>query len=87
MTLELTDIDEYLAVPLIIQSYSVELDDGTWVRRVRCEELPGCVAESESIVEALGALEAKRAELTRKLLDDGEVPPNHRAPIRGRPRR
>ena len=86
MTSELTDIDEYLAVPLIIQSYSVERDDGTWVRRVRCDELPGCVAESESIVDALHALEAKRAELTRRLLDSGREPPTVRAPIRGRPR-
>lgn len=86
MTEESDAVDYFMSIPLIIRSSSVEREDGTWVRRLECDEFPECVVESESITEAFDALEWKRKELTKEILEQGGTPPEVRAPVRARPR-
>lgn len=61
----------YLALP-----YTMELrqnEDGTWFARI--EELPGCITEGDTEVEALEMLrDAQRAWLSTALEDGAAVP-------------
>ena len=78
---ELDELHEYLAVPYVAVIYSVETDDGEWVRRAEYPEL-GCAVEAEGAREAIDLLEEARV---RTLLDyqrRGETPPRPRPPLR-----
>ena len=68
-------VGEYLRVPYRVTAQSVESADGRWVRRVEHPELPGCVAEADSITEALRLLDVRRIEIVLDLLSEGRRPP------------
>ena len=61
---------------------SVEKADGEWVRRASYPELPGCVAEAWSPVEAITELEEQRRRRIIELLEQGEPIPVPRPPLR-----
>lgn len=75
------DLGYYEAVPYLLVLESVERG-GQWRRRAEYPELPGCAVEAESAIEAIDALEAKRAAVLRRLWERGETIPLPRAPLR-----
>ena len=81
------DLAYYEAVPYLLVIESVERS-GEWLRRAEHPELPGCVAEAPSAVEALEKLERERLRLLRQLWDRGASIPVPRPPLlRPRPSR
>jgi predicted RNase H-like HicB family nuclease len=72
---------EYLRIPYVLESESIEVAAGTWVRRVAYPEFPGCWAEAEGLEEALDQLERRRVEHTVELLREGKCPPLIRQPL------
>lgn len=73
--------EEYLAVPYVIVMESVEGPDGDWTRRASHPELPGCVVEAESPLDALDQLEDLRRRRIKELLQRGEKVPVPRPPL------
>ena len=76
------DLAYYEAVPYLLVVESIERG-GEWLRRAEHPELPGCVAESASAVEALEGLERERLSTLRRLWQSGEAIPVPRPPLRG----
>jgi predicted RNase H-like HicB family nuclease len=74
--------DEYLRVPYTMVIASVRRPDGAWVRRAEYPELPGCVAEAESPLDAIDRLDALRVETILGRLARGEDVPTPRPPLR-----
>ena len=74
------DLAYYEAVPYLLVMESVERH-GEWLRRAEYPELPGCVAEAPSAVEALEKLERERLRLLRQLWDCGASIPVPRLPL------
>jgi predicted RNase H-like HicB family nuclease len=71
----------YEAVPYLLVLESVERG-GQWLRRAEHPELPGCVAEAPSALEALDQLEQERSRVLRQLWDRGAPIPVPRPPLR-----
>lgn len=71
-------LDDYLRIPYVLESSSVEREDGTWVRRADYVELPGCSAEAASIIEAIDAADVQRIRLLLGMWRAGERPPTPR---------
>jgi predicted RNase H-like HicB family nuclease len=76
----MSDLMEDLAVPYVLVVYSVK-DNDHWVRHVEYPELPGCVAEARSPLEALRRLDQLRAEIIIDMHKRGEAPPRPRPPL------
>ena len=74
-------LDYYDAVPYLLAIESVERD-GEWLRRAEYPELPGCVVEAASAVEAMEKLEDERRRVIRQLWDRGAPIPVPRPPLR-----
>jgi len=75
------DLAYYEAVPYLLVLESVERG-GEWLRRAEHPELPGCVAEALTAVEAIEKLELERRRIVRSLWDRGAPIPVPRAPLR-----
>jgi len=75
------DLAYYEAVPYLLVIESVERH-GQWLRRAEHPELPGCVVEAPSAVEALEELEKERRRVLRRLWDGGGLIPVPRPPLR-----
>lgn len=73
--------DEHLRVPYTMIIASVRRPDGVWVRRAEYPELPGCVAEAESPLDAIDQLDALRVQTILELLASGEAIPIPRPPL------
>jgi len=71
----------YQAVPYVLVLESVELG-GEWVRRAEYPELPGCVAEAASALEAIDRLERERLRVLSELWGRGAEIPVPRPPLR-----
>ena len=71
----------YEAVPYLLVLESIERG-GQWLRRAEHPELPGCVAEAHSALEALDQLERERHRMLRQLWDRGAPIPVPRPPLR-----
>jgi ferredoxin len=71
-------IGDYLRVPYIVTAQSQPRPDGSWVRHVEHPELPGCIAEAESITEALDRLDQRRVHVVLGMLAKGRIPPTRR---------
>jgi predicted RNase H-like HicB family nuclease len=71
----------YEAVPYLVVLESVERG-GEWLRRAEHPELPGCVAEAPSALEALDQLDQARLRMLRQLWDRGAAIPVPRPPLR-----
>jgi hypothetical protein len=76
------DLAYYEAVPYLLVMESIERQ-GEWLRRAEYPELPGCVAEAPSAVEALEKLERERLRLLRQLWDRRASIPVPRPPLLG----
>ena len=76
----------YEAVPYLLVLESVERG-GEWLRRAEHPELPGCVAEAPSALEALDQLEQARLRMLQQLWDRGASIPVPRPPLRQLARR
>ncbi|WP_206916662.1 type II toxin-antitoxin system HicB family antitoxin [Alicyclobacillus suci] len=74
-------VEEYLAIPYILQVWSRECEDGRWVRHAEFPELPGCFAEASSAVEAVERAEAARVVYIVEKLARGEAVPVPRPPL------
>jgi predicted RNase H-like HicB family nuclease len=77
----LHDLAYYQAVPYVLVMESIERG-GEWLRRAEYPELPGCVAEASSALEAFERLEHERLRLLRELWDRGAAIPVPRPPLR-----
>jgi len=55
--------DEYLRVPFVMAVESVEKPGGNWPRRASYPELPGAIAEAESVIDAIDRADDKRIEI------------------------
>lgn len=73
--------DEHLRVPYTMIIASVRRPDGVWVRRAEYPELPGCVAEAESPLDAIDRLDALRVSMILGRLARGEPVPIPRPPL------
>ena len=76
----------YEAVPYLLVLESVERG-GEWIRRAEHPELPGCVAEAPSALEALDRLERERLRMLRQMWDRGAAIRVPRPPLRQSERR
>ena len=74
-------LEEYLSVPYILTMESVCRADGEWVRRAAYPELPGCVAEADSPIDAIEQLDELRRRRIKEMLDRGEPVPVPRPPL------
>jgi predicted RNase H-like HicB family nuclease len=75
------ELEQYLAVPYLIVVESIRKPDGNWVRRAEYPELPGCVVEAESAVEAVERLEEEKVRYIVHRLERGEPVPVPRPPL------
>lgn len=71
----------YEAIPYLLVLESIERD-GAWLRRAEHPELPECVAEAPSALEALDRLERERRRVLQQLWDRGAPIPVPRPPLR-----
>jgi predicted RNase H-like HicB family nuclease len=74
-------LEEYLAVPYVLTMESVCRADGEWVRRASYPELPDCVAEAESPIDAIEQLDELRRNRIADMLAKGEPIPVPRPPL------
>lgn len=75
------ELSDYLRIPYILEASSFQTADGDWMRRAEYIELPGCVAESTSIVDAIGQVEEKKARVLAEMVRAGKEPPMPRPPL------
>jgi len=75
------DLAYYEAVPYLLVVESIERG-GQWLRRAEHPELPGCMAEAPSVLEAMDKLERERRRLLRELWDRDLPIPVPRSPLR-----
>jgi predicted RNase H-like HicB family nuclease len=76
------DVEDYLAIPYVLDVVPVKNSNGEWVCRLEYEELPGCVAEARSPFDALDELEELRRNYITRLLREGRPVPVPRKPLR-----
>lgn len=74
---------DYLSVPYLLEAATVEIEPGSWIRRVAYPELPGCMAESLVVEDALLRLERMRIEMLVRMVGEGRDPPLPRPPLKG----
>jgi predicted RNase H-like HicB family nuclease len=74
-------LEEHLAVPYILTMESIRRPDGEWVRRASYPELPDCVAEAESPIDAIEQLDQLRRTQITEMLKRGETIPVPRPPL------
>lgn len=74
-------LEEYLAVPYVLDVRAVCGPDGEWVCQVEYEELPGCKAQARSPLDALDELERQREEHIRTHFRRGLPIPVPRPPL------
>lgn len=74
--------EEHLRVPYIVELWAVPGPDGSWLRHAEFPELPGCVVEAPTTVEALDRLEEQRVLAILDRLARGEPVPVPRPPLR-----
>jgi predicted RNase H-like HicB family nuclease len=60
---------------------SVRRADGAWVRRAEYPELPGCIAEADSPLDAIDQLDLLREAIILGRLARGEPVPVPRSPL------
>ena len=72
---------EHLAVPYVMTMIPAIGPDGTWLCRAEYPELPDCVAEAFSPIDAINMLEAAREKLILGRLERGEPIPTPRPPL------
>lgn len=74
--------EEHLAVPYVMVMESIEQSDGEWVRQASYPELPGCIAQAATPIEAIEQLEEQRIRWILERLEEGRPVPVPRPPLR-----
>jgi predicted RNase H-like HicB family nuclease len=75
-------LEEYLAIPYVMDVAPVQDANGEWVCRLQYDELPGCRAEGATPFEALERLEQQREHLIRTRYEQNQPIPAPRPPLR-----
>ena len=73
--------EEHLAVPYVMVLESVPTAAGDWLRQASYPELPGCVAQAQTPLEAIDRLEEQRVRFILDRLDAGQPVPVPRPPL------
>src|SRR5262249_17927885 len=73
--------DEYLRIPYVLVVESVPQADGNWCRRASQPAPPGGVAEAESAVDAMDAVDERRVRIILDWLEAGIPVPVPRPPL------
>jgi predicted RNase H-like HicB family nuclease len=73
--------EEHLAVPYVLVLESIEGPGGDWLRQASYPELPGCVAQAPSPIEAIDRLEEQRVRFILDRLESGQPVPVPRPPL------
>ena len=73
--------EEYLAVPYVMVLESVPAPDGDWLRQASYPELPGCIAQAQTPIEAIDRLEEQRVHYIMYRLEAGKPVPVPRPPL------
>lgn len=73
--------EEYLAVPYVMVLESVPAPNGDWLRQASYPELPGCIAQAQTPLEAIDRLEEQRVRYILDNLDAGRPVPVPRPPL------
>jgi predicted RNase H-like HicB family nuclease len=73
---------EYLAIPFIMTMEPAVGPDGHWLCRAEYPELPDCVGEALSPIDAIERLERVRRRYILEQLERGETVPVPRSPLR-----
>ena len=74
--------EEHLSVPYVMVMESIEGPSGDWLRQASYPELPGCIAQAATPIEAIDQLERQRISYILERLQDGRPVPVPRAPLR-----
>lgn len=74
-------LEEHLAVPYIMVLESVPAPDGDWLRQASYPELPECVAQAPTPIEAMDRLEEQKLRYIAGRLQAGEPIPVPRPPL------
>jgi predicted RNase H-like HicB family nuclease len=74
--------EEHLAVPYVMVLESVQGPSGDWLRQASYPELPGCVAQAASPLDAIDRLEEQRVRYIMERLEAGQPVPVPRPPLR-----
>lgn len=72
---------QVLSIPYRLEAQTIETSPGQWARRAAYPELPGCCAETPTIVQTLELLERRRVEIIIGCLRAGILPPLPRQPL------
>jgi predicted RNase H-like HicB family nuclease len=72
---------EYLAVPYVMVLESVPAANGDWLRQASYPELPGCIAQAQTPIEAIDRLEQQRVSFIMDRLEAGQPVPVPRPPL------
>ena len=72
---------EYLKIPFILTMEPAIGPDGHWLCRAEYPELPDCVSEALSPIEAIERLERLRQRYILEQLERGETVPAPRPPL------
>jgi predicted RNase H-like HicB family nuclease len=73
--------DQYLRIPYVLVVESVPGPEGEWRRRASYPEVPGAVAEADSVLEAMDRAEQRRVRIILDWLDAGLPVPVPRPPL------
>ena len=73
--------EEHLSVPYVMVLESVPTEGGDWLRQASYPELPGCVAQAPTPLEAIDRLEEQRVRWILDRLDAGQPVPVPRPPL------
>ena len=72
---------EHLSVPYVMVLESIPGPDGDWLRQASYPELPGCVAQAPTPIEAIDRLEEQRVRYILDRLESGQPVPVPRPPL------
>jgi hypothetical protein len=80
VNVDFDDLEQYLSIPYTAVFYSIEREDGVWVRRGEYPEL-GCVSEGQSQLDVMERLEDERVRAIAAIRSNGDEPPMPRPPL------
>lgn len=69
-------------MPYVMVMESIEGPNGEWLRQASYPELPGCIAQATTPIEAIDQLEEQRVNYIIEHLQEGRPVPVPRPPLR-----
>lgn len=77
-----SNIRYFLSVPYLAEFEAIEDSNGDWWYQAEYPELGGTKVRCRSIIEAVNELERLKFEVITSMLEQGELPPVPRPPLR-----